>query len=318
VTPLLREVGLRLGAGVLTLLAASALIYLGVSALPGDAATAALGKDATPALVAGLRKQFGLDRPLLTRYGAWLTGFLHGDLGRSLPNGQPVADVIHDKVWNTIVLAGVTMALLVPLAIGLGAISALRPDGVVDQTTAAITLSLIATPQFVIGTILAVIFAVWLRWLPAVSLIDPSRPLVARPAVLVLPVLTLLAAALAQSVRMIRATMIDVLETPYIEAARLNGVAQWRLLLQHGLPNVVAPAIQVLAYCVPWLLGGVVIVESVFEYRGVGLTLITAVQTRDLPTVEALAMLTTIVIVATSMFADLTVILLNPKLRRRA
>jgi len=316
--PLLREIVFRLGAGVLTLLAASALIYLGVSALPGDAATAALGRDATPQLVEGLRKQFGLDRPVLERYGNWLAGFVRGDLGHSLPTGVPVAHVIGDKLWNTVVLAGVTMALLVPLATILGAVSALRPDGIVDQSTAAITLSLIATPQFVIGAILAVVFAVWLKWLPAVSLIDPSRPIFARPSILVLPVVTLLAAALAQSVRMIRATMIEVLDLPYIEAARLNGIAEWRLVLRHALPNVVAPAIQVLAYNVPWLLGGVVIVESVFEYRGVGLTLITAVQTRDLPTVEALAMLTTIVIVATSFFADITVILLNPRLRRRA
>lgn len=317
-SPLLREIVLRLAAGVFTLIAASALIYLGVSALPGDAATAALGKDATPDLVAGLRKQFGLDRPVLERYGGWLSGFLRGNLGYSLPTGVPVTKVIRDKVWNTVVLAGVTMALLVPLATALGAVSALRPDGTVDQSTAALTLTLIATPQFVIGAILAVVFAVWLKWLPAVSLIDPSRPLISRPSILVLPVLTLLASALAQSVRMIRATMIEVLELPYIEAARLNGVAEWRLLLRHALPNIVAPAIQVLAYNVPWLLGGVVIVESVFEYRGVGLTLITAVQSRDLPTVEALAMLTTVAIVATSLCADMTVILLNPRLRRRA
>jgi peptide/nickel transport system permease protein len=317
-SPLLREILLRLGAGLLTLFAASALIYFGVSALPGDAATAALGREATPQLIAGLRKQFGLDRPVLERYGRWLAGFLRGDLGYSLPTGVPVAGVIRDKLVNTAVLAGVTMVLLVPLATLLGAVSALRPDGIIDQSTAAITLSFIATPQFVIGTILAIIFAVWLRWLPAVSLIDPTRPLISRPAILVLPVLTLLAAALAQSVRMIRATMIEVLELPYIEAARLNGIAEWRLLLRHALPNIVAPAIQVLAYNVPWLLGGVVIVESVFEYRGVGLALITAVQSRDLPTVEALAVLTTMVIVATSVSADLTVILLNPKLRRRA
>ncbi|HEY6356902.1 MAG TPA: ABC transporter permease, partial [Vicinamibacterales bacterium] len=237
-SPLLREVMRRLGAGVVTLLAASALIYLGVSALPGDAATAALGRDATPELVTGLRKQYGLNRPVLERYGEWLSGFLRGDLGHSLPTGVPVTRVIHDKVWNTFVLAGVTMALLVPLATILGAVSALRPGGVVDQSTAALTLSLIATPQFVIGAVLAVVFAVWLGWLPAVSLIDPSRPIFSRPSILVLPVVTLLASALAQSVRMIRATMIDVLELPYIEAARLNGVAEWRLLLRHALPNI--------------------------------------------------------------------------------
>jgi len=318
VSPLLRLVALRLGAGALALLAASALIYLGVSALPGDAATAALGRDATPELVAGLRKQFGLDKPALERYGTWLMGFVRGDLGHSLPTGIPVTQVIGDKVWNTFVLAGVTIALLVPLATILGAVSALRPDGVVDHGTAALTLSLIATPQFVVGAVLAVVFAVWLGWLPAVSLIDPSRPIFSRPSILVLPVVTLLASALAQSVRMIRATMIEVLELPYIEVARLNGIAEWRMLLRHALPNIVAPAIQVLAYNVPWLVGGVVIVESVFEYRGVGLTRITAVQTRDLPTVEALAMLATVAIVATSLCADLTVILLNPRLRHRA
>jgi peptide/nickel transport system permease protein len=315
--PLLREILLRAGAGVLTLLAASALIFLGVSALPGDAATAALGQEATPGRVAELRKELGLDRPVQERYVRWLWGFVRGDLGHSLPTGVPVTSVIGDKVRNTAVLGAVTMVLFVPLAVALGALSARRPGRATDQSIATITLAFIATPEFVVGSILVVVLAVWLRWLPAVSLIDPSRPILARPSILVLPVVTLLAATVAQSTRMIRATMIEVMGSPYVEAARLNGVREWRLLLWHALPNTIAPTIQILAYNVPWLVGGIVIVESVFEYRGVGSSLVNAVQNRDLPTAQVLAMLIAAVIVATNMTADLAVICLNPRLRRR-
>ncbi len=313
---MLRRILVRIGVGLATLWAVTALVFLGTEALPGDAATAALGREATPALVQGLRKEFGLDRPVLVRYGKWLDGLLHGNLGRSLPSGDPVTSIIGDKVRNTAVLGLATLAVLVPLSVGLGIASAVRRDRLLDHVVAGTTLALISTPEFVVGTLLAVLFAVWLRWLPPVSLIDPSRSAFTQPRLLVLPVATLLAASVAQTTRMVRATMIDVLDSEYVQMAQLKGVPERRVLLRHALPNALGPTIQVIALNIAWLMGGIVVVEAVFQFPGLGSTLTTAVAARDQPTVEAIAMLIATVYVVVNVIADVAVILLNPRLRR--
>lgn len=311
-----RRLLVRLAVGVLTLWAASAVVFLGVEALPGDAAQAALGRQATPALVEGLRKDFGLDRPATTRYSEWLVGVLHGDLGRSLPSGDPVARIIGDKIRNTAILAALTIVLLVPLSLGIGVLSAVRRDRLLDHASTSSTLALIATPEFVVGTLLVVVFAGWVHWLPAVSLIDPSRSPLAQLDLFVLPVLTLLAASAAQTIRMVRACMIDVLDSEYVQIARLKGVPERRVLLHHALPNALGPTIQILAINVAWLVGGVVVVETVFQFPGLGSALTGAVSARDLPTVQAIALLITSVFIFGNLLADVAVILLNPRLRR--
>lgn len=313
---MLRRLLLRLGAGLLTLWAVSLLVYLGTQLLPGDAAQAALGQQATPQLVAGLRKQFGLDRPLLVRYSEWLSGIVHGDLGRSLPSGSPVASVLSDHIRNTATLAAITGALLVPLSILLGIAAAVRRDRAFDHGITGVTLVLISTPEFVVGSLLALFFAVRLRWLPPASLVDSSQPLTTQVSLFVLPVLTLLAATLAQTIRMIRASMIDVLDAEYVTMARLKGVPERRVLFVHALPNAIGPLIQVLAFNVAYLIGGVVVTEAVFQFPGVGLALASAVTARDQPTVEAIALLVTAVYIGVNLLADLSAILLNPRLRR--
>jgi len=313
----LRHAAVRLAIGGATLLAASALVFLGVEALPGDAAQAALGREATPALIAGLRKQFGLDRPAVVRYGDWLWGFVRGDLGRSLPSGDKVSSVIGGKIGNTAALSAITILFLVPLSVALGIASAVRRDRLLDHVVGGTTLALISTPEFVVGTLLAVVFAVWLSLLPPVSLLDPARSAFAQPSLLVLPMVTLLAASVAQTTRMIRASMIDVLQSEYVQVARLKGVPERRVLMWHALPNAMGPTIQVIAINIAWLTGGIVVVESVFQFPGLGSALTGAVAARDEPTVEAVAMLITGVYVVVNVLADLATIVLNPRLRRR-
>jgi peptide/nickel transport system permease protein len=313
-----RRVLLRICVALATLVAASIVVFVGTEALPGDAAQAALGNTATPQLLAQYRKDFNLDRPVLQRYADWLSGLPRGDLGKSLPSGQAVSSIVGDKIRNTAVLAGITMVILIPLSIILGTISAVHRDRVVDHGVTGTTLLLIATPEFVIGTLLALLLGVWLNVLPPVSLVDPTRSVASQPDILVLPVLTLLAAIAAQTTRMVRACMIDVLESDYVQMARLNGVPESRVLRHHALPNAMGPTIQVLAMNVAWLAGGVVIVEAVFQYPGIGLELTHAVGARDLATVEVLALLITGVYIVGNLLADVGVLLLNPRLRRTA
>lgn len=311
-----RHILIRIGVGLLTLWAVSLLVFLATQLLPGDAARAALGQQATPQLVAGLRREFGLDRPVLVRYGAWLGGFLRGDLGRSLPSGDPVARILGDHIRNTAALAALTVAVLVPLSLVLGIASAIRRDRPLDHGVAAVTLALISTPEFVVGSLLALLFAVRLGWLPPASLVDSSQPVLGQLSLFVLPTLTLLAASVAQTTRMVRASMIDVLRSDYVAMARLKGVPERRVLLAHALPNALGPTIQVIAFNVAWLAGGVIVVEAVFQFPGIGLALTSAVTARDQPTVEAIAMLVTGVYIGVNLLADILVTVMNPRLRR--
>jgi peptide/nickel transport system permease protein len=310
-----RTIALRTLAGLATLWAVSALIFLGTNALPGDAATAALGKDATPSAVRELRRQFDLDRPAIERYRSWLSGVLSGDLGRSIPSGQPVSELIGDRLRNTAVLALGTIALFIPLSIGIGVLSAVRRGGFFDQIAGATSLAAMATPEFVVGTLLVAVFAVWLGVVPPISTINSSEPILSQLSLFVLPLLTLLAASAAQSIRMVRALMLEVLESDYIETARLKGVPERSVLFRHALPNALAPTITILAFNVAWLTGGIVVVESVFQFPGVGAALASAVSSQDLPTLQALGLLIAAVYIITNLLADVAVILLTPRLR---
>jgi peptide/nickel transport system permease protein len=313
----LRLILLRTVVGLLTLWAASLVVFLGTQLLPGDAAQAALGQTATPQLVEVLRKDLGLNRPVLVRYWEWLGGFVRGDFGLSLPSKEPVANIIGNRIENTGMLALLTVGILIPLSLFLGVLSAVRRDRPFDHWVTGISLALISTPEFVVGSLLALLLAVKFGWFPPASLIDASSPLLPQWPMFVLPVLTLLAAEVAQTTRMIRATMIDVLDSNFVMMARLKGVPEARVLLHHALPNALAPTLQVLAFNVAWLTGGVVVVEAVFQFPGLGLGLANAVASRDQPTVEAIAMLITALYVAANLAADIGVILLNPRLRRQ-
>jgi peptide/nickel transport system permease protein len=324
VPPVLALLGRRLVGAVLALFVASVLIFAGTSILPGDAASVVLGRGATPEAVKELDRQLNLDRPLLEQYTSWLGGFVRGDLGDSsvgLAQGAehaPIWNLIADPVKNSLILALVTAAFMIPLSLGLGALSAVFAGRPIDHLISIGSLAAIALPEFVIGSLLIGVFFVWLGVLPPVAIIPPGDDPLSYPTKLVLPVATLLLASLAASIRMLRAGMIEVLQTDYVQTARLNGVAERWVLWRYAMRNALAPSIQVLAQNLQWLIGGIIITENVFAYPGIGTTLVTAVGNRDLTLVQSVAMLIAIVYVVLNLVADLLVVMLVPRVREPA
>jgi peptide/nickel transport system permease protein len=324
VPPVLAFLGRRLAGALLALFVASVLIFAGTSILPGDAASVVLGRGATPEAVKELNRRLHLDRPLLEQYTSWLAGFAHGDLGDSsvgLAQGAehaPIWNLIADPVKNSLILALVTAAFMIPLSLGLGALSAVFAGRPIDHLISIGSLAAIALPEFVIGSLLIGVFFVWLDVLPPVAIIPPGDDPLSYPTKLVLPVATLLLASLAASIRMLRAGMIEVLQTDYVQTARLNGVAERWVMWRYAMRNALAPSIQVLAQNLQWLIGGIIITENVFAYPGIGTTLVTAVGNRDLTLVQSVAMLIAIVYVVLNLVADLLVVLLVPRLREPA
>ena len=320
---MLAFLGRRFLGGLVALFVASILIFAALNILPGDPASVILGRNATPQAEAVLTKRMELDRPATTRYADWLGGFLHGDLGLSavsLAQGQ------HETVWhqisgplkNSAILAAIAALFMIPLSIGLGVIGPIYSGKVVDHAISILSLGAIALPEFVTGSLLIGVFFVALDWLPPVAIVPPGGNPLDRPSELVLPVLTLLFASLAAGVRMVRAGMTEVLQTEYVQTARLNGVAERRVLWRYALRNALAPSVQVLAQNLQWLIGGIIITESVFAYPGIGTALVNAVQNRDVTVVQSVAMLIAVVYVLLNLLADLVVMLLVPKLREPA
>ena len=324
VPPVVGFLGRRLAGAVLALFIASVVIFAATSILPGDAASVVLGRGATPEAVQRLDRELDLDRPLLQQYASWLGGFVHGDLGDSsvgLAQGAehaPVWDIIADPVRNSLILATVTALLMIPLSLALGALAAVFAGKSIDHTISIGALAAIALPEFVIGSLLIGVFFVWLDVLPPVAIIPPGDDPLSHPTKLILPVATLLLASLAASIRMVRAGMIEVLRTDYVQTARLNGLAEKWVLWRYAMRNALAPSVQVLAQNLQWLIGGIIITEAVFAYPGIGTTLVTAVGNRDLTLVQSVAMLIAIVYVVLNLIADLIVFFLVPRLREPA
>jgi peptide/nickel transport system permease protein len=312
---MLRLVITRIATAVAVLLAVSVVVFFGVSVLPGNAAEIQLGQSATPERVAALSEQYGLDRPIHERYVDWLGGLLQGDLGQSLTSGQPVSTLIGDNLENSAVLAGLAILIVVPLAVVLGILSALWRDKLLDHSIAVTSLAFLSTPEFAVGTLLITVFATGLGLFPPVAIIG-SDSIFSQLDVLFLPVLTLVLVAVGQATRMIRAAMIEVLDQDYIEAAMLRGVPRRTILFRHALPNAFDSSIQVIALTVGWLVGGVVVTETLFQFPGIGSAFATAVDGRDLQTVEAAAMIVTAVYVTANLLSDLAIIIINPRLRR--
>jgi peptide/nickel transport system permease protein len=323
-SPVLAFLGRRLLGAVAALIVASLLIFAGTSILPGDAASVVLGRGATPKAVKELDQRLHLDRPLVQQYTSWLGGFVHGDLGDSsvgLAQGQkeaPVWDIISSPVKNSLILALVTAIFMIPLSLGLGVLAAVFAGRAIDHAVSIASLAAIALPEFVIGSLLVGVFFVWLDVLPPVALIPPGDDPLSHPTKLVLPVATLLLASLAAGIRMVRAGMVEVLQTEYVQTARLNGLAEPWVLWRYAMRNALAPSVQVLAQNLQWLIGGIIITENVFAYPGIGSTLVTAVGNRDLTLVQSVAMLIAVVYVLLNLVADLLVMLLVPKLREPA
>src|SRR4051795_9138802 len=285
-----------------------------------------------------------LNKPLTTQYTNWLGGFVHGDLGDSsigLAQGQkhaPVWALISDPVKNSLILALITALFMIPLSLGLGAIAAVYAGRPADHAISIMSLAAIALPEFVIGSLLVGVFFVWLDVLPPVAIIPPGQSPLSDPTKLILPVATpppgrspptdppkltlpvatLLLASLAAGIRMVRAGMVETLQAEYVMAARLNGLSERWVLWRYAMRNALAPSVQVLAQNLQWLIGGIIITETVFAYPGLGSLLVTAVGNRDLGVVQSVAMLIAVVYVMLNLVADLIVLLLVPKLREPA
>ena len=317
VPPLLKLILRRLGLGVLTLFLVSVVVFAATQALPGDPARAILGKQAADkAMYQALRRQLHLDRPLYIQYESWLRGVVTGNMGTSLASGEPVTTLLKQRVANSAVLVLLSAVISIPIALLVGALAALWRDSVFDSTTSVGSLALASLPEFVIGMLLIVVFATTvMHFMPAVSRVAPGVSIWSQLNLLVLPVVTLSLAVAPYVSRILRASMIEVLESDYVQMARLKGMPERTVMVRHALPNAVIPAIQVSALQLAWLAGGVVVVEYLFNYPGIGSGLIDAVNSRDLPVVQAISLLIAAVYVAANLLADILTILVSPRLR---
>ncbi|MBW2062274.1 MAG: ABC transporter permease [Deltaproteobacteria bacterium] len=311
----------RIIIGIVTLFVVSVMIFVGTSVLPGDVAEIILGQMATPDSLAALRHDLGLDQPAYIRYFLWLGDLVTGDLGISKAGagfgtvGTAISTMISSRLMNTFRLAGMVALIAIPLSLTLGLAAAMYPGTRLDRIITFSTLSLISLPEFLVATFLVLILAVQLGWLPSIAYMSGNETGLQLLRVLALPTLTLVIVVSAQIVRMTRATVLNVLSSPYIEMAILKGMPRKRIILRHALLNAIGPIVNVIALNLAWLISGVVIVETVFAYPGLAKLMIDGVQTRDLPLVQACAMIFCTTYVVLIFIADMVSILSNPRLR---
>ena len=306
----------RLAVGVLTLLIVSLVVYFLTSLLPGDAVQEQLGQEATPEAVAALRAQLGLDQPVYLRYLYWLGGLVTGNPGVSLVNGMPVDSMIASRLPNTLSLAAVTALVSVPLALTIGILSAMYRGSIFDRYSNMLAVFAVSVPEFLIATVAVLIFAVKLGWLSALSRNVDAHTFAELVRVYAMPVLTLCCVLTAQMARMTRAAVIDQLSAPYVEMAVLKGARPIRVVLRHALPNAIGPIANAVALSLSYLLGGVVIVESIFNYPGIATLMVNGVITRDMSLVQACVMMFCLGFLTLVLLADLCAILSNPRLRK--
>ena len=306
----------RLGLGVLTLFAASVLIFIGTEILPGDLASAILQNSATPESLAKLRLDLGLDRPAILRFFDWLFGALHGDFGHSLANGRDVLTEIAPRFANTMFLAAYAAVVAVPLAIGLGLLAAIRQGGVFDRLVNLFTLMTISVPEYFLAYLLIKYVAVDLGWFPSLANVTPDTSFTDRLYYAFLPMLTLVLVIVAHMMRMTRASVLSVMASPYIEMAILKGLRKSRIVVRHALPNALAPIISVVALNLAYLVVGVVVVETVFVYPGLGQLMVDETSKHDVPVVQACGLIFAATFILLNMTADILAILSNPRLRK--
>jgi peptide/nickel transport system permease protein len=312
---MLRLLGQRLVLGILTLIVVSALIFAVTEWLPGDIATNILGQQATPENVAAIRAELGLDRPAHVRYVEWLRDAVRGDFGNSLANKRPVTTVIGPRLWNTLFLAIYAAAIAVPLSVFLGVLAAIYRNSIYDRLVNISTLAAISMPEFFIGYILILFLAVQFRWFPAIATFKPEQSFIQHLYSTFLPMLTLVLVVIAHMMRMTRTSVLAVMASPYIEMALLKGLPKSRIVVRHALPNALAPIINVIALNLAYLIVGVVVVEAVFTYNGLGRLMVDAVSKRDVPVVQACGLIFAIVFIGLNLIADVLSIVSNPRLR---
>jgi len=305
----------RTAAGIATLLLVSILVFIGTSVLPGDVAQIILGQMATPETLAALRAKLGLDQPAHIRYFHWLGNLLTGDLGISKAGGATISSIISGRLFNTMRLAGLIALIAIPISLALGLLTAMYPGTRLDRIVTFCTLGLISVPEFLIATCLVLILAVHLHWLPSIAYMSGNETGWQLIKAMAMPILTLVIVVSAQIIRMTRATVLNVMSSPYIEMAILKGVPRKRIILRHALFNTIGPIVNVIALNLAWLISGVVIVETIFAYPGLAKLMIDGVQIRDLPLVQAIAMIFCATYVILIFVADMATILSNPRLR---
>lgn len=312
ILPLLAE---RLLVSLLTLLIVAFVVFCATQILPGDVAEVLLGQAATPEAVAGLRTAMHLDDPAILRFVRWIGGLLTGDLGISYANNRPIAQLIAGRLANSLQLAGATALFAVPIALTLGITSAMLGGSIYDRTVTVATIAVISVPEFMVATSGVLIFAVWLKWLPSISIARDVQSFSELLRIYAMPVMTLSFVISAQMIRMSRAAVIEALNTPYVEMARLKGASPVRVVLRHALPNALGPIVNAVALSLSYLLGGVIIVETIFNYPGIAKLMVDAVATRDLPLIQSCAMIFCFVYLLLITTADVIAILSNPRLR---
>jgi peptide/nickel transport system permease protein len=305
----------RLLIGLLLLLAVSALIFAGTEILPGDVAQSILGQSATPEALANLRRDMGLDEPAIVRYFNWLGGIVRGDLGQALTNGADIADSIGKRLFNTLFLASVAAVVAVPFAIFLGLLAVRYRNRWPDKLISGSTLACISLPEFFIGYLLIYFVAVKLGWFPSVATVFDSMSFTERLSAIALPAATLTLVVLAHMMRMTRAAILNVMQSAYIETAELKGLSSLRIIAAHALPNAIAPIANVVMLNLAYLIVGVVVVEVIFVYPGMGQYLVDHVAKRDVPVVQACGLIFASFYIGLNILADIISIVSNPRIR---
>ena len=307
----------RLFLGLLTLFAVSVLIFVCTQILPGDVASAVLGQGATPEALVIFRRELGLDLPPQTRYWNWLSGALQGDLGVALTNKRVIMDDLLPRLRNTLFLAGYAALVAIPLSVGLGVLAAINEGKLTDRLSNVLTLIAISLPEFFVAYLLIIFFAVNFQWFPPLAMVSKGMTFGDRIFQTTLPAITLTLLVAAHMLRMTRSSVLSVMSTPYIEMAFLKGARRKRVIVRHALPNAAAPIITVVALNMAYLVVGVVVIESVFVYPGLGQYMVDAVAKRDVPVIQACGLTFATVFVALNTLADILVILVNPRLRQQ-
>ncbi|MEO8543114.1 MAG: ABC transporter permease [Burkholderiaceae bacterium] len=311
--PIARMILKRLGLGAATLLIVSAVIFFAVYLLPGDLAEELLGQARTPETVAALRADLGLDQPAGQRYLQWLGGALQGNFGKSLANGRPISELVGSRMTNTFILAGLAAVVCMPISLGLGILAALYRDKAFDRGINVVALTAISLPEFFVAYLLIFWLTVQTGWLPSLASVGPDTPWGERLEKSILPVLTLTLAVAAHVMRLTRAAIVNLLASPYIEMARIKGVRPWRVIVHHALPNALAPIVNVVMLNLAYLIVGVVVIEVVFTYPGLGQLMVDSVSKRDVPVVQATCMIFATVYILLNLVADVLTIVFDPR-----
>lgn len=314
-SPILNLIAQRFALGILLLLAVSVLIFAGTQILPGDVAQAILGQSATPEALANLRAELGLDQPAVVRYFQWLGGVLTGDFGTAMTSRQDIASAIGGRLWNTLFLAFWAAIVSVPLAIILGLLAVRYRNGPVDKAISGFALASTSLPEFFVGYLLVFFFAVKLQWFPGISTVYEGMPFLERMKAIALPATALTLVVLAHMMRMTRAAILNVMQSAYIETAELKGLSQLDIIRRHAFPNAIAPIVNVVMLNLAFLVVGVVVIEVIFVYPGMGQYLVDHVTKRDVPVVQAVGLIFAAVYIGLNIVADIAAIVANPRLR---